>query len=139
MAEHLRSYEKHQDFEQPDHVQTLLHERGEARHQKLLVTFLGLSAQAPAYHEQLAERRLNLRHHLQKIVALAESYAAAAVGRALNDAHELGAYSCEYIANLLEQRQRLAPEAGALHLTRASDLLELELPPPDLSPYRTTS
>ena len=57
------------------------------------------------------------------------------MSRALDDAHELGAYSCEYIANLLEQRRRFLPEAGALHLTRASDLLELELPPPDLSPY----
>ena len=53
----------------------------------------------------------------------------------MGGAHALGAYSCEYIANLLEQRGRLLPEAGALHLTRASDLLDLELPPPDLSPY----
>ena len=138
VAEHLRSYEKRQDLEQPDHVQTLLHERSEARHQKLLLTFLGLSAHAPAYHEQLAERRLNLRHHVQKIVALAGIYGADAIRRALDDAHALGAYSCEYIANLLEQRQRLVPEPGALHLTRASDLLELELPPPDLSPYLPT-
>ncbi len=138
VAEHLRSYEKRQDVEQPDHVQTLVHERSEARHQRLLLAFLGLSAHAPAYHEQLGERRLNLRHHVQKIVALAEIYGAAAIGRALDDAHALGAYSCEYIANLLEQRRRLAPESGALHLTRASDLLELELPPPDLSPYHPT-
>ncbi len=137
VAEHQRSYEKHQDLEQPDHVRTLLHERGEARHQRRLLTFLGLSAHAPAYQAELAERRLNLRHHVQKIVALAEIYGGAAVGRALDDAHALGAYSCEYIANLLEQRQRLAPAAGALHLTRASDLLELELPPPDLSPYHS--
>ena len=138
VAEHRRSYEKQQDLEQPDHVQTLLHERSEARHQKLLLTFLGLSAHAPAYHEQLAERRMNLRHHVQKIVALFEIHGPAAVGRALDDAHALGAYSCEYIANLLEQRQRFAPEPGALHLTRASDLLDLELPPPDLSPYHST-
>ncbi len=137
VAEHLRSYEKHQDLEQPDHVQTLLHERGEARQQKLLLAFLALSGHAQAYHDQLAERRLNLRHHVQKIVALAEIYGTDAVGRALDDAHELGAYSCEYIANLLEQRQRLVPAAGALHLTRASDLLELELPAPDLSPYHS--
>ncbi len=138
VAEHRRSYEKRQDVEQPDHVQTLLHERSEARHQRLLLAFLALSAHAPAYHEQLAERRLNLRHHVQKIVALAEIYGAAAIGRVLDDAHALGAYSCEYIANLVEQRRRLAPESGALHLTRASDLLELELPPPDLSPYHPT-
>lgn len=138
VAEHVRSYEKRQDIEQPDHVQTLLHERGEARYQRLFLTFLALSAQAQAYHDQLAERRLNLRHHVQKIVALAEIYGAEAIGRALDDAHALGAYSCEYIANLLEQRQRLMPEPGALHLTRASDLLELELPPPDLSLYRSS-
>jgi len=138
VAEHVRSYEKRQDFEQPDHVQTLLHDRSQARHQRLLVTFLSLSAHAQAYHDQLAERRLNLRHHLQKIVALAEIYGGPAIARALDDAHALGAYSCEYIANLLEQRQRLVPEPGALHLTRASDLLELELPPPDLSPYHLT-
>jgi transposase len=138
VAEHPRSYEKQQDFEQPDHVQALLHERGQARHQRLLLAFLGLSAQASAYHEQLAERRLNLRHHVQKIVALSEIYGADAIGRALDDAHALGAYSCEYIANLLEQRQRLAPAPGALHLTRATDLLELELPPPDLSAYHPT-
>ena len=137
VAEHLRSYEKRLDLEQPDHVRTLLHERSQARHQKLLLTFLGLSAHAPAYHEQLAERRLNVRHHVQKILALAEIYGAEAIARALDDAHALGAYSCEYIANLLEQRQRLSPEPGALHLTRASDLLDLELPPPDLSPYRS--
>ena len=41
-------------------------------------------------------------------------------------------------AMLVEQRQRLVPEPGALHLTRASDLLELELPPPDLSFYRSS-
>lgn len=138
VAEHPRSHEKNQDIEQPDHVRTLLHERGEARHQKHLLAFLALSAHAPAYHEQLAERRLNPRHHVQKIVALSEIHGPAAVGRAIDDAHALGAYSCEYIANLLEQRGRLAPETGALHLTRASDLLELELPPPDLTPYHAT-
>lgn len=138
VAEHPRSHDKHQDIAHPDHIRTLLHERGEARHQKLLLSFLAVSAHAPAYHEQLAQRRLNLRHHVQKIVALAEIYGGEAVGRAIDDAHALGAYSCEYIANLLEQRARLAPAAGALHLTRASDLLELELPPPDLTPYRST-
>jgi hypothetical protein len=57
------------------------------------------------------------------------------VTRALQDAHHYQAYSCEYIANILEQRQRKLPEPGALHLTRAADLLELELPEPDLSVY----
>ena len=54
--------------------------------------------------------------------------------RALEDACHYPAFSCEYIANLLEQRER-KPEPGALHLTRQQDLLDLELPAPDLSLY----
>ena len=68
-------------------------------------------------------------------MALVEIYGADKVTRAIEDAHEYQAYSCEYIANILEQRQRQLPEPGALHLTRAADLLELELPAPDLSIY----
>jgi hypothetical protein len=113
----------------------LLDERHQVRRQRLLLRFLGLSARAPAYHAQLVERRLNAGQHVQKIVALSEIYGPEAAGRAVDDADELGAYGAEYIANLLEQRQRRLPEAGALHLTRASDLLDLEVPPPDLSLY----
>lgn len=83
----------------------------------------------------MTERRLNARHHVPKIVALSEIFGAEATGRAITDAHALGAYAADYIMNLLEQRRRFLPEAGALHLTRQSDLLELELPAPDLSIY----
>ena len=37
--------------------------------------------------------------------------------------------------NLLEQGTRRLPEAGPLHLTRAPEALDLELPAPDLTPY----
>jgi len=63
---------------------------------------------------------------LDEIVALAEIYGAEQTRRALEDALEFQAFSCEYVANLLEQRQRLLPEPGALHLTRRQDLLDLE-------------
>ncbi|MCX6943542.1 MAG: IS21 family transposase [Opitutales bacterium] len=135
VAEHVRSFERQRDFEQPDHVRELVQQRKKAQQQALMLRFLRLSARAQGYYDQLAERRLNGAHHVQKIVALSEIYGDELVGRALEDAHELGAFSCEYIANLLEQRQRFVPEAGALHLTRPSDQLEIELPPPDLSPY----
>jgi transposase len=137
VAEHVRSFERHRDIELPDHAAALHPHRPQARDQQLLLKFLALCPQAQAYHGQLGERRLNVRHHVQKIVALAEIFGPAATGRAITDAHELGAYSCEYIANLLEQRRRCLPEPGALHLTRQSDLLELELPAPDLSLYHT--
>ena len=135
VAEHPRSYDRHQDFEHPDHAQPLLAQRQKAREQQRVHRFLSLCPQAPDYYEQLQQRRLNARHHVQKILALVEIYGADRVTRALQDAHQYQAYSCEYVANILEQRQRPLPEPGALHLTRASDLLELDLPEPDLSVY----
>lgn len=135
VAEHVRRYDRHQDYELPDHVAPLLLQRKKAREQRLLLRFLALASCAHDYYQQLEQRRLNPKHHVQKIVALSELYGPQAVARALEDAFTYQAFSCEYIANLLQQRQHPASEPGALHLTRQQDLLELELPAPDLSLY----
>ena len=135
IAEHVRGYDRHQDFENPDHVRALLAQRRNAREQQLFARFLALSPKAAEYHRQLECRRLNPRHHLQKIVALGEIYGTEALARALEDAFTYQAFSCEYVANILEQRVRQLPQAGALHLTRRQDLLDLDLPPADLSIY----
>ena len=135
VAEHVRRYDRHQDYELPDHVAPLLLHRKKAREQKLFLRFLALCPKAHDYYQQLEQRRLNPQHHVQKIVALSELYGTEAVARALEDAFTYQAFSCEYITNILQQRQRPAQEPGALHLTRQTDLLELELPAPDLSIY----
>jgi hypothetical protein len=135
IARHVRRYDRHQDIENPDHPKALLQQRHRAADQRLLVRLLGLTPKAEAFYQGLLERRLNILHHVRKIVALSEIYGIEKTARAIQDALEFGAFSCEYIANLLEQRQRLLPEPGALHLTRRQDLLDLELPEPDLSLY----
>jgi transposase len=135
IARHRRSYDRRCDVEDPDHPRALLEERRSARAQRLLARFLTLSPKAETYYAELALRRLNAPHHVQKIVALSEIYGTEATARALEDTCQLQAFSCEYIANLLESRARTLPEPSALHLTRRSDLLELELPEPDLSVY----
>jgi hypothetical protein len=76
---------------------------------------------------------------VRKIVALSEIYDPEAVARAIEDALSFQAFSCEYIANLLEQRLRYLPEPAALHLTRREDLLEIKLQQPDLSIYERNS
>jgi len=73
---------------------------------------------------------------VRKIVALSDIYGQEAVARATTDALDYGAFAADYIANLLEQRARLTPEASPLHLTRREDLLDLHLQPPDLSLYQ---
>ena len=135
IARHARSYDRHQDIEDPDHPKELIAQRKKARNQKIFMRFLALCSKAKDYYRELEKRRMNPRHHVQKIVALSEIYGLDPVARAMEDAFVFQAFSCEYIANLCEQRSRHLPEPGALHLTRRSDLLDLEVEQPDLSIY----
>jgi len=135
VATHLRSYERGRDIVDPEHESALVAQRRQARDQHILQRFLRLSAETERYYRQLAEHRPNPFFHVRKIVALIEIYGEEKTERALRDAMEFGAYSAEYVANLLEQRSRRLPEPGALHVTRGSDLLELDMPETDLSIY----
>jgi transposase len=135
IARHARSYDRHQDIEDPDHPKELIAQRKKARDQKIFMRFLALCSKAKDYYRELEKRRMNPRHHVQKIVALSEIYGLDSVARAMEDAFVFQAFSCEYITNLCEQRSRHLPEPGALHLTRRSDLLDLEVEQPDLSIY----
>ncbi len=139
IARHQRSYDRNIDFEDPDHPKELIAQRKKAREQKIFMRFLSLSQHASDYYRELEKRRMNPRHHVQKIVALSEIYGAEPVARAMEDAFHFQAFSCEYIANLCEQRTRRLPEPGALVLTRRADLLELEVQRPDLSIYQKES
>jgi len=137
IAQHPRSYDRDQDFENPDHPRELLAQRRAAKEQRLLMRFLTLSPKAEEYYRELQQRRMNPRHHIRQIVALSEIYGSERLKRAIEDAFTFQAFSCEYIANILEQRERILPEPGALHLTRRQDLLDLDMPEPDLSIYET--
>ena len=137
VAEHLRSYERGKDIEIPEHAQPILERKRRADEQHLVKRFLALSPQAETYYRNLADRKLSWRMHLRKIVALADVYGTEKVARALADALVYQAFSSDYIANILEQRERRLPDPGPLHLTRKQDLLDLQLPDPDMSIYET--
>ena len=68
-----------------------------------------------------------------RIEALAEQIGLTSA--AIEDSFEFQAFSSDYIANILQQRERFRPQPGPLHLTRRQDLLEAELEQPDLSVY----
>jgi transposase len=139
IATHPRCYDRRQDIRNPDHIQELLVYRQRAREQTCLQAFLGLGPQADLYVRKLQEKRLNAPHHIQKIVALSQIYGYDKTVRALGDALTYEAFGCEYIANILEQRERQTPAPSPLHLTRRQDLLDLDLPPADLSLYEKKS
>ncbi len=135
VADHPRSYERRRDFEIRGHIEPLLHQRMRAHRQRQLVRFLTFGPAAQRYWEQLQQRRPDALTQVQRIVALSESHGVDLISRLLEDLLELEAFGADYIANLATQRQRISQECGALHLTRSSDLLDLEVPAPDLSLY----
>lgn len=135
IATHLRCYDRRQNKTDPDHVKDLLTQRKKARDQTLLLAFLNLCPEAELYGRKLQEKRLNTPHHIQKIVALSEIYGPAKVAHAIQDGLKFEAFGCEYVANILLQRERLGTTPGALHLTHHQDLLDLDIPPADLDLY----
>ena len=135
VARHVRSYDRRKDFELPDHPKILMAQRKKARDQIIFRNFLTLHPKADDYYRQLQQRRMNPLHHIRQIVALSDIYGKDQVKRAIEDAFVFRAFSCEYIANLLEQRNRKLQEPGPLHLTRSQDLLELDLDEPDIDIY----
>jgi transposase len=135
IARHCRTYERRQDIEDPDHPKELIAQRKKARDQKIVMRFLMLSPKSQTYYQQMQQRRTNFHHHIVKIVGLSEIYGSDAVARAIEDACEIHAFSSEYIANILEQRKRVLPEPGPLILTRRQDLLDIDIPLPDMELY----
>ncbi len=135
IARHGRSFERHRDIEDPDHPKALIAQRRHARDAQVLKRFLGLTPLAAKYHAGLLEHRGHAMAHVRKIVALAEIHGNDAVVRAMTDALDFAAFSSEYIAHLIDARRRQLPEPSPLLLMRRQDLLELELPPADLSAY----
>ena len=132
---HVRCYDRRQNKTHPDHTKDLLTQRKRARDQTLLLAFLNLCPQAELFCRKLQDRRLNAPHHIQKIVALSEIYGPDKVARAIEDAVTFEAIGCEYVANILMQRERVSAPPGALHLTRRQDLLDLDIPAADLDLY----
>ena len=66
---------------------------------------------------------------------MSEIYGPDKLARAIQDALRFEAIGCEYIANILAQREHPSATPGALHLTRRQDLLDLDIAAPDLTPY----
>lgn len=137
IAQHLRCYDRNQRIEDPDHDRQLLQQRRNAQKQRLLRRFLTLSPKAETYFQALKQRQINHFLQIRRIIALCDIYSDQEVGRAIEDAIDFGAYADAYIVNILEQRSRPIGEPAPLHLTRQQDMLEIDLPLPDLDIYQT--
>ncbi|MEA2114892.1 MAG: IS21 family transposase [Thermodesulfobacteriota bacterium] len=136
IARHVRCYDRHQDFENPEHPKPLLAQRRKAKNQQVIKRFMMLSPLAVDYYQALENKRMNPLIHVRKIVALSEIHGIEPVRRAMEDAFSFQAFSSEYIANILEQRKNVPVQPAALQLTRREDLLDLEVQAPDMTIYQ---
>ena len=138
IARHIRSFDRRQDIENPDHPKELIAQRKKAKDQKILMRFLILCPNAHIFCQQMQNRRLNSHHHITKIVALSEIYGTDNVAKAIDAACEIQAFSSEYILNVIQQRQRILPDPQPLVLTCSQDMLDIHIPEPDMSIYDKT-
>ena len=135
LADHPRSFGRKQEVADPDHERALVLKMHHARDRNRLSRFLSLGPDASAYLAGLREKRPAWRKHVDRINALAEAHGRDELVRAMADACEYNAFSSEYIHNILEARSQAVPQPGPLHVTRRSDLLDIELSEPDLDIY----
>jgi len=135
VADHPRCYGYRQAVVNPEHGRELVLRTRYAREQHQIGCFLALGPAAEPYLAGLREKRPDWRGHVRRINALAEIHGRDEVARLLADACEQHAFSSEYVLNILQARKRILPEPGPLQLTRGQDLLELDLPEPDLDVY----
>jgi transposase len=139
IAEHPRQYGRDQEITNPEHTSRLLKERKRGEDAALLARFLALSPKAEAYFGALRTRDFHALGQVRRILMLVDIHGREPASAALEEAIELGAYGSDYLRNILEHRQALAPLLGHLHLTRGAELLELELPPADCSRFDAPS
>jgi transposase len=139
VADHPRCHGRNQDVVDPDHESGLRIRVRHAREALMLDAFLKLGPAAAPYLEALRRRQPSWRAHVERVNALAEIHGRAEVARAMADALEFGAFSSDYILNLLDARSRLRPEPVPLRLERNADLLDLVVPEPNLEIYERRS
>lgn len=135
IAEHPRSYAKHEKLMKEEHERELLTKRKRARTQEYLRLFLRLDPRAPEFYDGLQLRRLKSSIHLRKILALAQVYGEEMTAQAIADACDMQVYGSDYVQNMLECRSRHMPEPGPLHVTHKRDMLDLRIEQPDMSIY----
>lgn len=128
IADHPRSYARQGNFLIPEHERGLVLAKRHANDRRLLEHFLALGSAAEEYLAGLRDRRPDWRSHLRRINALSAIHSRDEMARILADALQHKAFGADYIQSIVSFRQRLAPEAGPLHVTRRQDLLDLDVP-----------
>ena len=115
IAEHRRSYEKYLSIEDPGHYEGLLAMKKNARRYKVRDMFLILGRDCEAYLAGMVTSELNISHHIEKILEMADIYGKTEVLGAINHALRHGAFGSSYIKNIILQKRAKRHEKGVIN------------------------
>lgn len=137
VAQHPRSYEKHQIIENPHHFEGILAQRKKAQATKTQESFLSFCPEAKEYLAGLLATEIHVPSHLAKIQKLIELYGKSAIASALLQALRFKAFGAGYIQRILLQ-QRAAKnmsEPQPIVLSRKPQWNQLAVEQTDLAVY----
>lgn len=135
VAEHARVYEKHRDAVKDEHDKALMAKRHLMKIKRLFEKFYSMGDIAEKYEKGLNAKRIDPKRHIRGIMGLVDRYGMEEVKKAMEDSCEVEVFSSDAVLNLIEMRHRHLPEPGAVHLSRKTDCLDIEIPTVDLDIY----
>lgn len=136
IASHRRSYGRKVDIVDLDHSLELRQMRTKARLQNLRHDFLKIHPVAEAFLAQMELRELEVDSQLRKIITLTEMHGQSRVAEIMRDMLEFKVFKAEYVEHRLRCgfAEKNSPPSK-LHVPKAEDLMNIELPMPNLNVY----
>lgn len=138
IATHPRCWKKHQDIEDPKHLEAIFEEKQKACQAKQKDVFLSLGECAEKYFEGLAQTQKSLQHELKKINALITAYGKTEILQAIDTALSFQAFGSEYLKNIILQnmtRRGAVQTLGTVESKTRPDLMDMSVEERDLSQY----
>jgi transposase len=138
VAQHSRSYDRHQHVDLPEHLAALAEHKRKARSLHGRSLLLAQLPQAEALLMALAERNEPLGPQTTKLLELVQIYGTEAVADAVAEALNRGTPRAASVAWLLQQRERAAgnpPAIGPLRLSRRPELQQMRVTNHKLEDY----
>jgi transposase len=138
VAEHVRSYDRYQQIEDPSHRRALLAHRKQASFSKAIDELTAFGPECQAYLEGLNRTELRLSHHVQRLQHLARIYGVTELRQAVSRALHFQAFGAEYIENIIvhnRRRRRAKPPSGPVQMPSRPDLIDLSVTPHPMESY----
>ena len=133
IAEHRRSYERHQRVEDPAHIEALLAIKRGARGSVVSARLLAAVPESEEFLEAAFHKGESVAQHTDKLLLLLDDYGAGELRAAMHEALQKDTPRLASVAYILAKRRRTSrkPTSLPVDLSRRPDLKDLYVKPHD--------